>query len=208
MARAWLHLMVLLVAVAPAWAAPSGTIDERAAEHVAAANRAFRAGDYDRALGELEVGYAIDPRREFLITFAQVYAAMGRLDQAIDRCERYLALAPTSPVAASVRQLARTWRRQRDDEAAGVVEPPATGTVARVHPPPLTGVVSAATAATPVERAAEKAAQPPPARQRRVILALLGGAVVGLVGVIIGVGLSFGLRDNAPGSTLGAVPFQ
>jgi hypothetical protein len=205
-------LAALILGGSPAIAAPRGA---RAEEYVAAANRAFRAGEYDRALAELEVGYAIEPRREFLITFAQVYAAMGRLDDAIDRCERYLVVAPGSPLAGSVRQLVRGWRRQLDDQdeqqehdapAVAKLSVERTVVAAPVAPKPQRSTVTQPTT-TP---APTPAPTPTPARdhRRRVTWMLVGGAAVVVIGVSLGVGLGLGLRDDTPATKLGTIGFH
>lgn len=210
----WLHPLVLLGAVSWAAVAPAKTapVGARAEHYVAAANRAFRAGDYDRALAELEVGYAIEPRREFLITFAQVYAAMGRLDDAIDRCERYLAVAPASPLAGSVRQLVRGWRQQLDEQDEGERDAPAVAKVSAERTVVAAPVapVPERTALTPPRTTTARTSTSTTTRdnRRRFTWILVGGAAVVVVGVSLGVGLGLGLRDDTPATRLGTVGFH
>src|SRR3954462_2163490 len=102
-ALAWLSVAVMLGAGGPAIAAPSQ--EEQARDHFAAGQREYQMGRYSEALHQFELGYALSPRPEFLINFAQVYRKLGDYDRAIAECERYLATAPPSSMAAEAERL-------------------------------------------------------------------------------------------------------
>jgi tetratricopeptide (TPR) repeat protein len=191
--------VVLAGAIAPARAGAPGA-SRAASEHVATAVAAYRAGEYERALAELEVGYAIEPRLEFLISFAQVYGALGRYAEAIDRCERYLAAAPGSPLAREVQRLERDLgdERARAEAARAAVSP-----VERAPPDAATRTLPAI-ADEPEPAPSTRAPAP---RRSRVTWMIAGGGTVVVVALGLGLGLGLGLRDGAPATRLGTVSF-
>jgi tetratricopeptide (TPR) repeat protein len=175
----------------------------RAAHHFAAADRAFRAGQYAQALARLEAGYALDPRPEFLIPLAQTYRELGRLDEALDRCEKYLALAPPGRVANQVAALARELRQEHarttPPPPAPEPEPPEVATPEEPEPPPA--------AAPPPPPIVQLPAPPPAKKSHRsaIVLGVVGASVAVAVG--LGVGLGVGLA-SAPASDLGTIRFR
>jgi hypothetical protein len=170
-----------------------------AAEHVAAANRAFVARSYDLALDELRIAYQLAPRPEFLLTFAQIYRAAGRLQQALEACNSYLATVPRGPLTSGAEKLAATLRAEIAAAQPPPPEPPPTP--ATIAPP------TPATIAPPLATPAPPRDDEPRARRRRLTLGLslgLGAAVV--VGVAVGLGV--GLTANQPrASTYGPISF-
>ena len=192
---------MLVAARAPARTSePAGSTE--ASAHVAAAIGFYRSGDYDSALAELEVGYAIEPRLEFLISFAQVYGAMGRYAEAIDRCRRYLDALPRSALAPDVERLLGELRGRRERVEAMRA---AAGTARSASPlPPPTATVGASLVAPPVAAPGDRDR----ARRRRVGWAV--GTTVGIVvvGLAVGLGIGFGQKDNAPSTRLGTIAFH
>ena len=193
-------LLATLLALPAAWArAPK--IPASAADHVAAANRAFQAKNYDRALEELRAAYRLAPRPEFLLSFAQIYRAAGQLQQALEACNSYLATMPNGALAPGARQLADALRAEIDAAAP----PAAAAAPPTVNPAPPVAVTAppAAVVATPA-----LVATPAPAdrgRRRKLAIGLGVGAVV-VVGLAVGlgVGLTVG-RERS--STFGRVSF-
>src|SRR5262245_20950688 len=97
---------LVLLTAALAGAKPSGTSASAAAnEHVAAANRAFQAGDYRKAFEELRIAHQLAPRAEFLLSFAQIYRAEGRLQEALEACHAYLTMVPNGPLTPKTHEL-------------------------------------------------------------------------------------------------------
>jgi tetratricopeptide (TPR) repeat protein len=199
--------LVLVARPAPARAGAGGSGREAEA-HVAAAIEAYRRGQYERALAELEVGYAIEPRLEFLISFAQVYAAVGRYAEAIDRCERYLDAMPNSRLAPDVERLLRELRAQRDHAEA--VRAAAAAGAAQTPLPPAPAAVPRAAVDSPASAAPARATtanERDASRHRRVVWGVVGGVSVVVAGLVLGLGLGLGLRDEAPTTKLGTVSF-
>jgi len=70
--------VVLLVAPATAFADQK----EDAKAHVAKATKAHKEGRFEEARVELEAAYALDPRPDLLYAIGQVYAKLGKCDEA------------------------------------------------------------------------------------------------------------------------------
>jgi hypothetical protein len=169
-----------LLALALALPAPSAARAPRAtaAEHVAAANRAFQAKSYELALAELRIAYQLAPRPEFLLTFAQIYRAAGRLQQALEACDSYLATVPNGPMAQSARKLSETLKTElaRATPPPSSPPPPPSGTPAPnpTNPANPTNSPSAPPAAV-VALAPPTPATPEVSHRRRLALGLALG---------------------------------
>jgi tetratricopeptide (TPR) repeat protein len=136
----------------------------------------FAARDYAAAVADLEAGYAIDPRREFLFTEGQAKRLAGDCKGAVALYQRFLATNPTG-VQANATQMAlgRCAQHLADHPEVVVVQPP------RQPPPP----------------------PPPPIKWWRDPFGL-GFAAAGVVGIGVGAGFiaaSYAARgdaENAP----------
>jgi tetratricopeptide (TPR) repeat protein len=64
----------------------------------------YAAKDYGAAIQELEAGYALDPRREFLFAEAQAQRLAGDCQRAVPLYQRFLTSEP-SPLQASAAQV-------------------------------------------------------------------------------------------------------
>ena len=100
--------------------------EELARSHFVAGEEEYARGRWRDALHEFQLGYALSPRPEFLINFAQVYRKLGDYDAAARECQRYLATAPPSELAAQAQKLLGQIQRRAgqgsaidDDDAAG-----------------------------------------------------------------------------------------
>ena len=91
----------------------------------------FAARDYAGAVADLEAGYAIEPRREFLFAEGQAKRLAGDCKGAVALYQRFLATNPTG-VQANATQMAlgRCAQHLADHPEVVVVEPP------RPPPPP------------------------------------------------------------------------
>jgi tetratricopeptide (TPR) repeat protein len=152
----------------PASPAPPA-LDERARPHLEAGLRAYEAGDFATAVAELEAGLAIDPAPVFRYALGQVERRRGDFGKAIAHYEAFLAAVHDPQQAEAARiQLARCR------EALAAEAPPPSPP----SPPP-----PSPTDAPPAEAPAE-------ARPRWWTDGWGGAlAVVGVVGVALGVGL-------------------
>ncbi|HKA87449.1 MAG TPA: outer membrane beta-barrel protein [Haliangiales bacterium] len=137
-------LLAVLASLAVGTAAPRAAAAQTAkAERAAKAHylkgaKLFNAKQYDQALAEYRAAYALSPKPALLFNIARALHEKGDRTEALAHYRRYLAEAPTGPVAAEAREYAAALERE--------LAPP--------H-------VSAETPATPP---AEKApAEPPPA---------------------------------------------
>ncbi|HEU4616375.1 MAG TPA: hypothetical protein VFS15_29955 [Kofleriaceae bacterium] len=82
-------LLVVLATASVADAKPRGKAAVKA--HVDRAAKAHKAGDYARALEELQAAYAIDPQPKLLYAIAQVHAKLDDCAKAIDFYEQFIA---------------------------------------------------------------------------------------------------------------------
>jgi tetratricopeptide (TPR) repeat protein len=184
---------VVCLAGAPASAdeGPQGG-EDAARSHFQSAEAAYREGRYAEALRQFRAGYDLSPRPQFLLNIAQTYRKLGRFDEAIANCQRFLELAPESPLVPSTRELIARLQVER----AAVAEH-ARVTAPETPPPPPQE-------AKPALVAAEA---PPPRRSR----AWIWGVTLGVVGVAaIAVGLGVGLtRDPVdPPASGGTLDFR
>jgi len=108
----------------PAAADEAPTREEQARAHFTAGQIEYRAGRYGAALEHFKVGYALSPRPEFLINFAQTYRKLGEYERAIVECERYLATAPPAELAEEARRLAANIREEQAARSARAAEKP------------------------------------------------------------------------------------
>ena len=85
----------------------------------------FAARDYAGAIADLEAGYAIEPRREFLFAEGQAKRLAGDCKGAVALYQRFLATNPTA-VQANATQIAlgRCAQHLADHPEVVVVEPP------------------------------------------------------------------------------------
>ncbi len=173
-------------------------------EHVAVANRAFQARKYDKAIEELRVAYQLAPRAEFLLSFAQVYRAAGRTQEALEACHAYLAMVPSGPMATTTRQLVKLLEAELAQKQPAPSEPPPATT------PPLSLAPPSATTPPPAEALVATTASPPAdagaSHRRRVILGVTLGAV-GLAVAGLTVGLAVGLTRDQRHPSLGTIDF-
>src|SRR6185437_13885876 len=92
--------LVLAMLMAAAFFAAGGAAratpsqEELARTHFVAGEEEYARGRWREALKEFEAGYALSPRPEFLINFAQAHRKLGEYDAAERECRQYLATAP------------------------------------------------------------------------------------------------------------------
>ncbi|HEX9103874.1 MAG TPA: hypothetical protein VF997_16800 [Polyangia bacterium] len=192
------RLIVLLLALAAATSArATPSQEELARSHFVAGEEEYARGRWHEALHEFQLGYALSPRPEFLINFAQVYRRLGDYDAATRECQRYLATAPPSDLAAQAQRLLEQIR----EEQAKAPPPPAP------PPPPLPKTATPPAVATPAILASPS---PPPPKKKRTWIAPVVVSSVLVVAAAVTIGLVFGLppRDTFKPTPLGTVDFR
>jgi len=95
-------LLLLLLCVAPTRADEARK--RRVADLVAVGTRHFQAGEYDEAVKALEAAYALEANPLFLFNIAQAQRKAGRPAEALAGYRRFLAVAPSSPLAPEAEQ--------------------------------------------------------------------------------------------------------
>jgi tetratricopeptide (TPR) repeat protein len=97
-------VMAALVAARPA-AAASAEDQREARRNFQAGEAHFKAGDYTEALAAYQAGYAAAPLPGFLINVAQCQRRLGDLAKAHATYEKFLFVAPDSPLVPEVKKL-------------------------------------------------------------------------------------------------------
>jgi hypothetical protein len=176
--------LALLLMVSTALAAPPSQEDQARA-HFLAGQGDYAAGRYVEALLEFEVGYALAPRPEFLINFAQTDRKLGRYQSAAVHIEQYLATGPAPALAEEARRLLAVVREEE----------------AQVAPSPAPLVLAPVVVAAP-------APKPPKSKSR----AWIWGVVVPIVAVVAaGIVTAAVLAEpdtSWPSATLGRYSFR
>ena len=173
-------------------AAPTPSQEELARSHFVAGEEEYARGRWKEALHEFQLGYALSPRPEFLINFAQVWRRLGDYDAATRECQRYLATAPPPALAA---QAERLLGQIKEEQAKA---PPPPKPIAR---PTVTTAPAIVVAQPP---------PPPPKHKSRAWIAPVVVAGVLVVGGAVALGVIFGTpaRDTFKPTPLGTVDFR
>jgi hypothetical protein len=177
-----IRLIAALLFVTSLAQAESGR-EEQARKHFEAGQARYAEGKWREALSEFELGYALSPRPEFLVNFAQVYRRLGQHARALVECERFLATSPPPALAEQTRRLMGVIREEQARTAvdSAPLQPQPQEQPPVLRPPPV--VQPAPVVVPPV------VAQPPPRRSRAWIWGVVVPSVA-VVGVALGVGLA------------------
>jgi tetratricopeptide (TPR) repeat protein len=199
MAGRLIVLVSMLAAAAVARAAPSQ--EELARSHFVAGEEEYARGRWREALHEFQLGYALSPRPEFLINFAQVYRKLGDYEAAGRECQRYLATAPPADLAAQAQRLCD----QIKEEQAKAPPP-----VAPAPPPKPVTPAPVVVAPAPAVTAPAIVATPPPPKKRRTWIAPVVVSCVLVAAAAVTIGVVFGVppRDTFKMAPLGTVDFR
>lgn len=128
----------------------------------------YAAGEFAAALGEYQAGYDAVPLPGFLVNIAQCQRRLGDLKRARVTYEKFVLVAPDSPLVPEVRVLIRELDRQQE----GTAPPAAAALEGADH----------ATSPAPASRPASRPVSPPalvPRLAARGTLASSGGASAG-----------------------------
>jgi tetratricopeptide (TPR) repeat protein len=188
-------LLVLLVAIPSLAGAQDNSATDRpdaeqkAREHYAQGEAAFKAGQYDQALAEFEAGFATLPRPKFLLNIGHTERKRGQLFKARAAYKKYLLMEPDSKFSDNVTAvIAELDSAIADDSRAEAARTPAPVAV-----PILKGASAprAAETATPMLAlespgpvASPDGAGSPPIYRRPWFWVAVGAVVVGAGGGI------------------------
>ena len=183
-------LVALLVAGPVAAATPEAERTARA--HFQAGEAKFKAGAFDEALAEYQAGYDVLPLPGFLINVAQCQRRLGDLKTARATYQKFVLVAPDSPLIPQVRSMMAEIDALLEKEQA---KPPAETATEEAKPkadapPPAATPPAEAPAPVLVAAAPAPAPAPAPTGHRWWLWGALGAVVVG--GAITAVALSTG----------------
>jgi tetratricopeptide (TPR) repeat protein len=169
-----------------AWAA-SSEAEKEARAHFQAGEASFKAGAFDEALAEYQKGYDAKPLPGFLVNIAQCQRRLGDLKKARATYQKFILVAPDSPLVPQVRSMIAEidgLLEKEDENAPAAPGGDAKPEVAIAAPAPAAPVlVAAAPAPAP-------AASPEQPRHRWWLWGAIGAVVVG--GAVTAVALSTG----------------
>src|SRR6266511_3793547 len=110
----WALLAIVTQLGVPGRAAAADAWRDRLARiHFDAGRKAYEAGHYEDAAMEFERGYQLAPRPLFLLNLAHLYLRLGRYDDVIATCERYLASHPSDRLTREATELVTAARAQK-----------------------------------------------------------------------------------------------
>ena len=183
-------VMTVAVLSLPSLAAAATSEAEREARtHFQAGEARFKAGAFDEALAEYQKGYEAKPLPGFLVNIAQCQRRLGDLKSARATYQKFVLVAPDSPLIPQVRSMMAEIDALLEKEQ----EKPPAETVTEEKPKPEAPPPAATPPAeAPVLVAAAPAPAPAPAPtgHRWWLWGALGAVVVG--GAITAVALSTG----------------
>src|SRR4029079_12234727 len=97
--------MVVAVLLSGAARAASPEAEKEARAHFQAGEARFKAGAFDEALAEDQKGYAAKPLPGFLVNIAQCQRRLGDLKAARATYQKFVLVAPDSPLIPQVRSM-------------------------------------------------------------------------------------------------------
>jgi len=192
MTRARFAAVMTAAVLLPSLAAAATSEAEREARtHFQAGEARFKAGAFDEALAEYQKGYEAKPLPGFLVNIAQCQRRLGDLKSARATYQKFVLVAPDSPLIPQVRSMMAEIDALLEKEQ----EKPPAETVTEEKPKPEAPPPAATPpleAPAPVLVAAAPAPAPAPAStgHRWWLWGALGAVVVG--GAITAVALSTG----------------
>lgn len=92
--------------------------------------RLYKQGQYEAAIRELRLGYALEPLPEILYTLGQSARKLGRCDEAIGYYREYLRVADAASAGAARFQIERCEQQLHDAQAAAAARASHTVVVA------------------------------------------------------------------------------
>src|SRR3954471_15842973 len=100
--RSFAYACLIAVTASTAFAAPKPK--QEAKRRIDRAATLHKQGKFDEALAELEAAYKLDPQVDLLFAIGQVYAKLGRCDEARTEFEQFAAKKKTKQASQIVDQ--------------------------------------------------------------------------------------------------------
>jgi tetratricopeptide (TPR) repeat protein len=151
----------------------------------------FQAGAFDEALAEYQKGYAAKPLPGFLVNIAQCQRRLGDLKGARATYQKFVLVAPDSPLVPNVRSMMAEIDNLLEKEAE---KPAADGDAAAKPEPAVAPAAPAVTAAPVLVATPAPAPAPEPTHHRWWLWGAIGAVVVG--GAVAAIALSTGGTDT------------
>jgi tetratricopeptide (TPR) repeat protein len=191
----------VLAAASPARVAAAASEAERAARtHFQAGESHFKAGAFDEALKEYQAGYDAKPLPGFLVNIAQCQRRLGDLKTARATYQKFVLVAPDSPLLPQVRSMiAEIDGLLANLEAGKPAEPEEQ---AKPAPPPEPPPAAEKETPAPVLVArpeTEQTPEQPPPRRRWWLWGAIGAVVVGgaVTAVVLTTGGTTTIHDGS-----------
>lgn len=172
-------VMAFAVLLPSAAAAATPEAEKESRAHFQAGEARFKAGAFDDALAEYQKGYAAKPLPGFLVNIAQCQRRLGDLKAARATYQKFVLVAPDSPLIPQVRSMIAEIDALIEKEQEKPAAEAATETETKPEPPAAPAAATETPA--PVLVAADPAPAPAPASagHRWWLWGALGAVVVG-----------------------------
>jgi tetratricopeptide (TPR) repeat protein len=130
-----LGFVALFLSSSPSFAA-AGAPAPTARSYLDSGLRLYNEGRYEAAIGELRLGYALEPLPEILYTLGQSSRKLGRCEEAIGYYRQYLRSADAASAGAARFQIERCEQQLREAQAKAAARPAAVPVATTTTPPP------------------------------------------------------------------------
>lgn len=155
--RSFAYACLIAATASTAFAAPKPK--DEAKRRIDRAAALHKQGKFDDALAELEAAYKLDPQVDLLFSIGQVYAKLGRCDEAHAKFEEFAAKKKSKEASAIVEQAVAACI----PKAPAVPPPAAAPPVAPAASPPVVVASPMPEPEKPAQPAPTAPAEPPPA---------------------------------------------
>jgi tetratricopeptide (TPR) repeat protein len=119
-------------------AAPEASAHSHALELFSDGKTAYKQGDLQTAIKDLEAAYELEPAPVLLYNLARAYEGLGELEKAVSAYERFLAAQPNAEDRGAIETRVATLKRQIEEreqrQASAAAEPPPPSVVAPRSP--------------------------------------------------------------------------
>jgi tetratricopeptide (TPR) repeat protein len=122
-------LLGVLVTAPAAYAqgavAPEASAHDRALQLFSDGKKAYKQGDFQTAIKDLEAAYELEPAPVLLYNLARAYEGIGELEKAVSAYERFLEAQPNAEDRGAIEARVATLKRQIEIQAQKQAPAPA-----------------------------------------------------------------------------------